>query len=212
MRRWITAALIALAVTLTSAFPTKAQTIGGGVPVQPLWYCQLSATNLSSAVGLSSCTAASFTGTGSGTTLTASSVTGSIEVGQTVAGTGVPTGTKIVSQLTGSGGCVPGSPGCAAGGAGTYSTSVATTSNSASLTSGGIPSNANMVVLQAEVANVRYRDDGGAPTTAIGMFIIGSATATTADRIAYMGTLTALQFIAASGSPLLDATFYRIPQ
>lgn len=212
MRRWFAAAFLAIAVTLTAAFPARAQAISGAIPVQPLWYCQLSATNLASAVGLSSCTSASFTGTGSGTTLTASSVAGSIEIGQTVAGTGVPTGTKILAQLTGSGGCVPGSSGCAAGGAGTYQTSVATTSNSASLTSGGIPPNANMVVLQAEVANVRYRDDGGAPTTSIGMFIIGSATATTADRIEYAGTLTALQFIAASGSPLLDATFYRIPQ
>jgi hypothetical protein len=48
-----------------------------------------------------------------------------------------------------------------------YVTSAATTSNSASLTSGGIPFGATMVVLQAETANVRYRDDGGAPTATI---------------------------------------------
>jgi hypothetical protein len=65
---------------------------------------------------------ASFTGTGSGTNLTASAVTGVIGVGQLVQGTGVPANTTIVSQSSGT-----------PGGAGVYVTSNATTSAAAAL-------------------------------------------------------------------------------
>lgn len=61
---------------------------------------------------------ATFTGTGSGTNLTASAVTGSIGIGDTVVGTGVPANTTIVSQTSGP-----------AGGAGVYVTNNATTSS-----------------------------------------------------------------------------------
>jgi hypothetical protein len=64
---------------------------------------------------------ASFTATGTGTSLVASSVTGIISVGDTVTGTGVPSGTTIVS-------------GPAGGGAGTYVTSQATTASAAACT------------------------------------------------------------------------------
>jgi len=67
---------------------------------------------------------ASFTGTGSGTNLTASVVTGVIAVGDVVVGTGVPGGTTILSQTSGP-----------VGGAGVYVTSGATTSSGAALTS-----------------------------------------------------------------------------
>jgi hypothetical protein len=66
---------------------------------------------------------ATFTGTGAGTTMTASSVTGTIGIGDTITGTGVPGGTTIVAQLTGT-----------AGGAGTYQTSGTTTSSSNAIT------------------------------------------------------------------------------
>ena len=66
---------------------------------------------------------ASFTGTGSGTNLTVTAVTGTIEVGNNLAGTGVPAGTKILSQTSGP-----------TGGAGVYVTSVATTASSAAIT------------------------------------------------------------------------------
>ena len=69
--------------------------------------------------------------------------------------------------------------------------------------SGGIPSGATMAYIQSEVAGVRYRDDGTAPTSSVGV-IIANAT-----PIFYVGTLSALQFIAQSGSPLLDVLFYR---
>lgn len=59
---------------------------------------------------------ATFTATGSGTNLTTSSVTGRISIGDTVAGVGVPAGTTIVSQTSGT-----------PNGAGVYVTSQATT-------------------------------------------------------------------------------------
>jgi len=65
---------------------------------------------------------ASFTGTGSGTNLTANAVTGVIKVGAVVSGTGVPANTFIVSQTSGT-----------PGGAGVYVTSNATTSSSNAL-------------------------------------------------------------------------------
>jgi hypothetical protein len=66
---------------------------------------------------------ATFTGSGSGTSLTVSSVTGQIFLGDVVSGTGVPAGTTIVSQVSGT-----------EGGAGVYVTSKATTASAASLT------------------------------------------------------------------------------
>lgn len=160
----------------------------------PMGYCQLSASQLASSVGLASCVRAAFTGTGSGANLTTTSVTGIIKVGDVVTGTGAPAGTTIISQTSGT-----------AGGAGVYVTSVATTSSGASLTSGGIPAGATMAYLVAETADVRYRDDGGAPTGAIGSIVVHGA----GGSVLYGGTLTAIRFILLSGSPLLNASFYR---
>lgn len=72
---------------------------------------------------------ATFTGTGSGTNLTVTGVTGTIVAGQSIgagnpATSGIPAGTKIVSQTSGT-----------AGGAGVYVTSNATTVSAGALTS-----------------------------------------------------------------------------
>ena len=69
---------------------------------------------------------ATFTGTGSGTNLTVTSVTGTIVPGYVLFGTGTVANTIIVSQTSG----VP-------GGAGVYVTSKATTSSAAALSAGG---------------------------------------------------------------------------
>jgi hypothetical protein len=170
----------------------------GTVPSQqmvPLGYCQLTATQLGSAIGLSSCVRASFTATAGSpsTQLVVTSVTGIIKIGdQIVSGTGLTAGTVITGQISGT-----------PGGAGTYQLSAANTASSASATSGGIPPGASMAYLQAETAGVRYRDDGGVPTASIGN-VIGSG-----SGILYTGTISSLQFIAQSGSPLLDVAFYR---
>lgn len=197
MRRQSRLSIALAAALLCAAAPARAQWTVPGQTTVPLWTCQLSATQLGSSVGLLSCVSASFTGSaGAGALanqLTTTSVTGIIKAGQTVFGTGITAGTTIVSQISGT-----------AGGAGVYLLSANSTSSSASLTSGGIPPNATMVSLQAETANVRYRDDGGAPTSSIGSIIVSGQ-----NPMPYNGTLSALQFIAATGSPLLDVAFYR---
>lgn len=187
--------LCALAAIALWTSPIFAQ---GAVPGQfmvPLGQCQISATQLESSVGLSACVRASFTGSGDGNVLTVSAISqGIIKVGDLVSGTGVPAATTIIGQLSG-----------ASGSTGTYATSQATTASSASLTAGGIPPGATMAVLQAETADVRYRDDGAAPTDAIGLMVISGA-----SPILYTGTLSALQFIAVSGNTsILDVAFYR---
>lgn len=185
--------LCALAAIALWTAPVFAQGAVLGQFMVPLGQCQLSASQLASSVGLAACVRASFTGSGTGAVLTVSSVSGVIKIGDVVAGTGVPAGTTITAQLSG-----------AVGAAGTYSTSQATTASSASLTSGGIPRGATMAVIQAETANVRYRDDGANPTTAIGLILVSGA-----SPILYTGTLSALQFIAVTGSPILNVGFYR---
>lgn len=67
---------------------------------------------------------ATFTATATGTSLAVTAVTGILSVGDTISGTGVPTGTTIVA-------------GPSAGGAGTYTTSVVTTAAAATVTSFG---------------------------------------------------------------------------
>jgi hypothetical protein len=66
---------------------------------------------------------ATFTGTGSGRRLTVSAVTGKIFLNNVISGTGVPVGTTIVEQQSGT-----------EGGAGVYTTSQATTASRATLT------------------------------------------------------------------------------
>lgn len=173
--------------------PARAQ-MTGQVAAVPLGYCQLA--TLTSATFLSSCQRATFTGTGTGTTLAASAVTGYIKAGDTVTGTGVPAGTYIVVQLTGT-----------AGAAGTYQTNQATTSSAQALTSGGIPQGANSAAIRTETQPVRYTDDNTvAPTASIGQLI------NTADPpLWYQGTLSALQFIQTAATAKLNVTFYKTP-
>lgn len=187
--------IAALALLATVSF-ASAQTATPGLPLIPVGNCQIGSTALSSVVNLSSCVRASFTATAGSpaTRIVVTSVTGVILPGdQIVSGTGVTAGTVIQSQISGT-----------TGGAGTYLLSATNTTSSASVTSGGIPPGATMVFLQAEVADIRYRDDGGAPTTAIGNLIVHGI-----PGIFYPGTLANLQFIGASGSPLLDVAFYK---
>lgn len=181
-----------------AAVAARAQGTTQQLPVVPLGYCQLSTSALSAAVGLNSCVSASFTGSaGSGANanqLTTTSVSGYIRAGQIIiSGTGTTAGTMITAQVSGT-----------PGGAGVYLLSANSTSSSASMTSGGVPPNATMVAMQAETAAIRYRDDGGAPTASVGMELPSGQ-----PPALYSGTLSNLQFIAATGSPLGDFAFYK---
>lgn len=62
---------------------------------------------------------------------------------------------------------------------------------------------ATAVVIVIETADVRWRDDGVAPTSSAGMLTAFGSTLT------YQGDLTKIQFIAVSGSPTLDISFYK---
>lgn len=195
MIKTLRAAIAAWLLFAAAAVPAFAQSIPGQFVV-PLGYCQINATQLASATALSKCTRASFTASAgsSSNLLVVTSVTGVILIGDTLlTGTGITAGTTVINQVSGT-----------AGGAGTYTISAANTASSASATSGGIPPGATMATLQAETANVRYRDDGGAPTASV-----GSIVASGLNPFLYTGTLSKLQFIAATGSPLLDINFYR---
>jgi hypothetical protein len=195
--------MIALVGVIFFTKPAYPQNIFPGQPIVPLGYCNLSSAQLAASVGLAACVSATFTATGSGTNLTVSAVTGAVRPGQTVTGTGVPTGTTIVSQTSGT-----------PFGAGVYVTSQATTSSGASLSSGGIPiatpttPGANAALLEADTANIRFRDDGGAPTAAIGVFLVGTATNNVQNQVFYTGTLSAIQFILSTGTPTLHIAFY----
>ena len=195
-------AVAAIGLAMWSGSLALAQSIPGQAMV-PMGSCQLSASQLSAAVGLSNCTRASFTASAgsSSNLLVVTSVTGIIRIGDTLlTGTGITAGGTITGFVAGTG---------TIGGAGTYTISNTNTTSSATVTTGGIPVGllgqpATMVALQAETASVRYRDDGGAPTASLGSEVIFGQ-----NPFLYTGTLSALQFIAASGSPLLNVSFYR---
>ncbi len=86
---------------------------------------------------------ATFTGTGSGTNLTVSAVTGVIAVGDRLSGTGVPVSTNVMSQTSGT-----------PGGAGVYVTNNATTSSGNALSS-----NKSITAASADQALVQVNAD-----------------------------------------------------
>jgi len=178
------------AVFLIGSMPALAQS---GQREVPAGFCSL--TSMSSAKGLSSCAMASFTGTGSGSNLTASAVTGLILPGEVVTGSGVPTGTLVLSQASGT-----------PGGAGVYVTSAPTTSNSASLTANGPAFAVSYALICAYVQGVVWRDDGVAPTGAPGSGGNGIAAN---QCISYNGTFSAIQFIQQTSGAVLGISLYK---
>ena len=68
-----------------------------------------------------------------------------------------------------------------------------------------VPAGANLAIIKASTAAVRWRDDGTAPTASVGM-PMGTGDA----PLEYAGALSAIQFIAQTGSPALDVSYYRI--
>jgi uncharacterized protein YfaP (DUF2135 family) len=69
-----------------------------------------------------------------------------------------------------------------------------------------VPAGTERALIQAETANVRYRVDGSDPTASVGMIVIAGAHQPL--EITTAGGLIAAKFIAASGSPLLNVTYY----
>jgi hypothetical protein len=73
----------------------------------------------------------------------------------------------------------------------------------ATATSLTIPTGAVVAITQVDTAGVRWRDDGTAPTSAIGMQMLTGATVAFGG-----GSMTAVQFITVSGSPVLNVSYY----
>jgi hypothetical protein len=103
---------------------------------------------------------ATFTATGSGLNLTTTSVTGLISIGDTISGVGVPAGTTITGQVSGT-----------TGGAGVYTTSVATTASAATVTAFG-------TVLNVTVLGGGYVSAGDTVSLATGGVISAQLTGT----------------------------------
>jgi hypothetical protein len=60
-------------------------------------------------------------------------------------------------------------------------------------------------MMQAEAQSIRWRDDGGTPTTTSGMLLLA------VSPQGYTGTMSAIRFIDATAGGLLNASFYRSP-
>lgn len=99
------------------------------------------------------------------------------------------TGSTLVAALTTD-------PGTATG-FGTLEASIAAASHLSP------PKGATLMQIAVSSAGIRYRDDGVAPTAAIGYPIASGATFT------YSGPLSAIQMIAQTGSPVLDVLYYK---
>ena len=98
---------------------------------------------------------------------------------------------------------IPGTP-IIGGGAtplGYQQISAATLATATALT---IPAGASVAVVQVDTASVRWRDDGTAPTNAIGMQMAAAST------LAFgAASMKAVKFILATGgSPVLNVTYY----
>lgn len=68
---------------------------------------------------------------------------------------------------------------------------------------GGIPAGTEQVLVQAEAQNVRYRDDGTAPTAAVGMLLVVNTVYTLS--VAQLGVAKVIE---AAASAKLNVTFY----
>lgn len=66
-----------------------------------------------------------------------------------------------------------------------------------------IPGTATFALVQVEGADVRWRDDGTAPTSAIGMLLTSSV------PVVFSGDLSVLQFIQAQASSKLNVSYYK---
>ena len=82
-----------------------------------------------------------------------------------------------------------------------YEQITAITTTAKALTYASYPT-ANLALIQAENADLRWRDDGTNPTATVGMYLPALTTCW------YNGDLTKLKVIAASGTGILNVTYY----
>lgn len=65
-----------------------------------------------------------------------------------------------------------------------------------------VPTGARWALLQAEDADVRWRDDGSSPTASVGMLLKNGAS------LVYDGSLSALRLIQVSASAKVNVAYY----
>ena len=65
-----------------------------------------------------------------------------------------------------------------------------------------VPQDATRALIQAESQQVRWRDDGTAPTASVGMTLDAGST------LAYTGNLAAIRLIEVSASAKLNVSYY----
>jgi hypothetical protein len=68
-----------------------------------------------------------------------------------------------------------------------------------------VPAGANYVYIQVDTQAIRWRDDGTAPTAAIGMQVPVGGT------LFYAGTLSAFQLIQVTAGAVVNVSYYRGP-
>ena len=65
-----------------------------------------------------------------------------------------------------------------------------------------VPAGATMALIVPETQNVRWRDDGVAPTASVGMLVPANAS------MSYDGDLKAIRFIAVASGAVLNVSYY----
>ena len=75
----------------------------------------------------------------------------------------------------------------------------------ASATSLTVPAGSTHAIVGVATNDVTWRDDGTAPTASVGVPLLH-----TSPSLEYGGDLAAIQFIAVSGSPVLNISYYRV--
>lgn len=194
MRRIIPLAFLALLAPASAQVPR----------ITPLGSCSIA--TLMSAVGITTtnCVFASFTATLStaGVLNVTAVASGTLNPGQIVVGTGVPTGTTaqtaayIEGQLSGT-----------TGGVGTYRVinPPTTAVTSESMTTAGIPVRANYALICANTQNVNYKPDGTAATATVGS---GGQQITAGNCIGATTTFSKLSFFQQTATASLGIDFY----
>ena len=65
-----------------------------------------------------------------------------------------------------------------------------------------VPAGAALALIVPETQNVRWRDDGVAPTASVGMLVPANSS------MSYDGDLKAIRFIAATSGAILNVSYY----
>jgi len=166
-------------------------------------FCALTSVSAAVSITSSNCVFSNLTGVIANGILTASAVTGPINPGQPLVGSGVPTTTFISTDQT----LMTGT-----GGAGTYRLADTygapiQTLGSRSMTTAGIPPFASYTLICATAQAVTWLGTGGTPTAVAGS---GGQTIPASDCIGYtIPNPTKLQFIQQAATAIVGLTFYQ---